>query len=118
MSPLEKHLCEADLPPRRATDGDPEAPPALTEFVLERSAYDWLVAEGVRVSPGIREALRQAVPEDAGYAVTMSRDLAIELASFFADEGARRGGALEDTWLMAATTIGLEVFLWSPLLAS
>jgi hypothetical protein len=115
MSSLEQLLCAADLPAGPALHDHPDAPAGLTEFVLEPSAYDWLVAEGARVPPDIREALRRAVPEDAGYAVTMSRELAIELASFFADEGERQGGALEDMWLIAATTIGLEVFLWSPL---
>ena len=108
-------LCTADQrslsdPPGRRRP----APPI--EFVLEPPAYAWLLAEQEQLAPPLRETLQHVKPEDGGYRFTMSRELALELASMFVDEGRRQGGiaALDDMWLVAVTTIGLEMWMWSP----
>jgi hypothetical protein len=110
---LEEVLCAADQP--RLTHGDGPAGAPIS-FVLEPSAYDWLLTEQHRLAPPLREALGGVVAEDGGHRFTMSRELALELAYLFVDEGRRRGGigALDDMWLVAVTTIGLEMWMWSP----
>ncbi len=110
---LEDILCAADqpsLPRHRHTTVPP------ISFVLEPSAHEWLRAAQGRLAPALREAVARTVPEDGGYRLTMSRELALELAYAFVDEGRRRGGigALDDMWLVAVTTIGLEMWMWSP----
>ena len=110
----EEVLCAADqarLAQRDGTAGEP------ISFVLEPSAHDWLLAERRRLAPPLSEALGRVVAEDGGHRFTMSRELALELAYVFVDEGRRRGGigALDDMWLVAVTTIGLEMWMWSPL---
>ena len=116
MSPgggLEEVLCAADQ--RRLVHGDGPAGAPIS-FVLEPSAHDWLLAERQRLAPALREALGRVVAEDGGHRFTMMREQALELAYFFVDEGKRRGGigALDDMWLVAVTTIGLEMWMWSP----
>ena len=108
-------LCTADQ--RSVSDRpDRRTPAPPLEFILEPSAFAWVMGEQERLAPPLRETLRRATPEDGGYRFSMSRELALELASTFVDEGRRRGGiaALDDMWLVAVTTIGLEMWMWSP----
>jgi hypothetical protein len=115
---LEEVLCGADQRSLADRERDRRAAAPIT-FVLEPSVHEWLLAEQHRLAPGLREAVGRTVPEDGGHRLTMSRELALELAYLFVDEGRRRGGigALDDMWLVAVTTIGLEMWMWSPLAA-